>query len=334
MSEVNGKNLLRSRKGECDMTKKNHLLPVNFTYKARIFEMLYSDKKELLDLYNAVNGTNYKDPEQLEINTLENAIYMAMHNDISFVIDMKVSLYEHQSTYSPNLPLRYLFYISDLYSVITKDMNLYGEKMVKIPTPKFIIFYNGQKKRPEKEILKLSTMYLTKDTSPSLELEAVLLNINPGYNDNLKSVCKSLRDYAEYTARVREYAKGLPIEEAVEKAITECIREGILAEFLSKNRAEARSVSIYEYDEEKHLRMEREDAMAEGIAKGKAEGKAEGIAEGMAKGKAEGVSVGRKELLLEQVKKKLSKNKSVEVIAEELEEDVSTIQKIFAAFRK
>ena len=314
MSEVNGKNLLHSRKGECDMTERNHLLPVNFTYKARIFEMLYSDKKELLDLYNAVNGTNYKDPEQLEINTLENAIYMAMHNDISFVIDMKVSLYEHQSTYSPNLPLRYLFYISDLYSVITKDMNLYGEKMVKIPTPKFIIFYNGQKKRPEKEVLKLSTMYLTEDESPSLELEAVLLNINPGYNDNLKSVCKSLRDYAEYTTRVREYAKRLPIEEAVEKAITECIREGILAEFLSKNRAEARSVSIYEYDAEKHLRMEREDAMAEGIAQGKAEG--------------------RNELLVEQVKKKLSKNKSVEVIAEELEEDVSTIQKIIAEFRK
>ena len=197
MSEVNGKNLLHSRKGEYDMTERNHLLPVNFTYKARIFEMLYSDKKELLDLYNAVNGTNYKDPEQLEINTLENAIYMAMHNDISFVIDMKVSLYEHQSTYSPNLPLRYLFYISDLYSVITKDMNLYGEKMVKIPTPKFIIFYNGQKKRPEKEILKLSTMYLTKDTSPSLELEAILLNINPGYNDNLKSVSEkeSLRNF-------------------------------------------------------------------------------------------------------------------------------------------
>ena len=147
-------------------------------------------------------------------------------------------------------------------------------------------------------------MYLTEDESPSLELEAVLLNINPGYNDNLKSVCKSLRDYAEYTTRVRGYARGLPIEEAVEKAITECIREGILAEFLSKNRSEAKSVSIYEYDAEKHLRMEREDAMAEGIVEG------------------------RKELLVEQIKKKLARNKSAEVIAEELEEDVSTIQKI------
>lgn len=288
------------------MEKKANLLPVNFTYKARIFEMLYSDKKELLELYNAVNGTEYEDSEQLEINTLENAIYMAMHNDVSFVIDMKLSLYEHQSTFSPNLPLRYLFYISDLYSMITKEDNLYGERMIRIPTPKFIIFYNGKKERPEKEVLKLSSMYLRTDENPSLELEAVLLNINPGYNDNLKSVCKSLRDYAEYTNRVRKYAKKMPIEEAVEIAITECIQEGILAEFLSKNRSEAKSVSIYEYDEEKHLRMEREDAREEGREEGKAE------------------------LLTELVKKKLQKNKSPEKIADELEEDISTIEKIIA----
>lgn len=288
------------------MEKKANLLPVNFTYKARIFEMLYSDKKELLELYNAVNGTEYEDSEQLEINTLENAIYMAMHNDVSFVIDMKLSLYEHQSTFSPNLPLRYLFYISDLYSMITKEDNLYGERMIRIPTPKFIIFYNGKKERPEKEVLKLSSMYLRTDENPSLELEAVLLNINPGYNDNLKSVCKSLRDYAEYTNRVRKYAKKMPIEEAVEIAITECIQEGILAEFLSKNRSEAKSVSIYEYDEEKHLRMEREDAREEGRKEGKAE------------------------LLTELVKKKLQKNKSPEKIADELEEDISTIEKIIA----
>ena len=286
------------------MSEKKEWTPVNFQYKARIFEMLYSEKKELLDLYNAVNGTAYKDPDELEINTLENAIYMSMHNDVSFVVDMKVSLYEHQSTYSPNLPLRYLFYISDLYSKITKDSNLYGERIVKIPTPKFIIFYNGEKKRPEKEILKLSSMYLTEDDEPSLELEAVLLNINPGYNENLKGLCKSLHDYAEYTSRVREYAKEMEIEEAVEKAITECIAEGILAEFLNKSRAEVKKVSIYEYDQEKHLRMEREDAKAEGIVEG------------------------RNALLEEQVRKKLLKNKSPELIAEELEENIVTIKNI------
>ena len=235
---------------------------------------------------------------------------MAMHNDVSFVIDTMLSLYEHQSTYSPNLPLRYLFYISDLYSKITKDENLYGEKMIKIPTPRFIIFYNGEEKRPEKEILKLSSMYLNEDNKPSLELEALFLNINPGYNENLKSLCKSLSDYAEYTSRVRRYAKEMEIKEAVEKAITECIQEGILAHFLSEHRAEAKKVSIYEYDQEKHLRMEREDAEAAGIAKG--------------------IVKGRNELLEELVKKKLQKNKSPEVIAEELEEDISTIQNIIS----
>ena len=296
------------------MTGNENLLPVNRMYKARIFEMLYSDKKELLDLYNAVNQTEYKDPEQLEINTLKNAIYMSMHNDVSFVIDMKVSLYEHQSTFSPNLPLRYLFYMSDLYSVITKDDNLYGEKIVKIPTPKFIIFYNGTKKRPEREVLKLSSMYLTEQDNPRLELEAIVLNINPGYNEQLKGVCKSLSDYAEYTDRIREYAKVMPVEEAVEKAITECIQEGILAEFLRKNRVEAKNVSIYEYDEEKHLRMEREDAREEGRKEGRKEGREEE----------------RKLLLTEKVKKKLEKHKSPEAIADELEENLTTIQQIIA----
>ncbi|PLT58886.1 hypothetical protein CDL21_14965, partial [Mediterraneibacter gnavus] len=110
------------------MNQTTQMQPVNRLYKSRIFAMLYSDRKDLLDLYNAVGGRHYEDPELLEINTLENAIYMSMHNDLSFLIDSRLSLYEHQSTYSPNLPLRYLFYISDLYSGMTKDENLYGTK--------------------------------------------------------------------------------------------------------------------------------------------------------------------------------------------------------------
>ena len=97
-------------------------------YKARLFEMIFRGKEELLGLYNAVNGTNYSNPDELEINTLENAIYLSMHNDVSFIIDSRLSLYEHQSTYSPNLPLRYLFYVSDLYSKMTKDSNLYESR--------------------------------------------------------------------------------------------------------------------------------------------------------------------------------------------------------------
>ena len=259
------------------MNNHTNQLPVNRTYKARIFEMLYEDKKELLDLYNAINETCYDDPEELEINTLENAVYLSMRNDVSFVIGCYVSLYEHQSTFSPNLPLRFLFYMSDLYSAMTKDENLYGRTVVKIPAPKFLIFYNGVDERPEREVLTLSSMYQTEETEPELELKATLLNINSGYNEKLKKTCKSLGDYCEYTRRVRQYAKDWPIEEAVERAITECIKEGILAEFLSGQRAEAKKVSIYEYDEEKHMRMEREQSYATGKAEGIELGKVEGI---------------------------------------------------------
>lgn len=120
--------------------KKNRKQIVKRDYKARLFEMIFREKDSLLELYNAVNGTSYSEPEKLEINTLENAIYLSMHNDVSFIIDSRLSLYEHQSTYSPNLPLRYLFYVSDLYSEMTKKCNLYGKKPVIIPAPQFLIF--------------------------------------------------------------------------------------------------------------------------------------------------------------------------------------------------
>ena len=250
---------------------------VNDTYKARVFEMIFSDKKELLTLYNAVSGTNYTDPNQLEINTLKNAIYMSMHNDVSFIIDSRLSLYEHQSTYNPNLPLRYLFYVADLYSSMTKDANLYGTKLIPVPAPKFLIFYNGKAPCPERRELRLSASFNVPDEEPSLELRATLLNINPGYNEELKKACKTLNDYSVYTARVRLYAETMKLEDAVNRAINECIQEGILSEFLSKNRAEAMKMSIYEYDEEKHMRQTREEGYEDGHESGYKDGLATGI---------------------------------------------------------
>lgn len=233
-------------------------------HKSRMFTMIFSDKKELLELYNAISGKNYDDPELLTINTLENAIYMSMNNDLSFIIDARLSLYEHQSTYNPNLPIRFLFYLSDLYSDITKGKNLYGTKQILIPTPKFVVFYNGLDEHPDKEVLKLSDAYMVEDEELSLELKADLLNVNVGHNNELMEACKILRDYSEYVYRVRKYAKNMVIEYAVEKAIKECIQEDILKTFLEHHRAEAKAMSIYEYNEEEHMRMEREDAFEDG----------------------------------------------------------------------
>ena len=253
------------------MTDQNTstMLPVNRTYKSTIFIMLFEDRNNLLELYNAMSGKHYTDPELLEINTLENAIY---RNDISFLIDGRLSLYEHQSTYSPNLPLRFLFYISHLYSRMTKDRNLYGSKTVRIPAPEFVIFYNGRAEMPERHILKLSDMYNTKDRKrrAKLELEAVMLNISGEYNQKLKAACKTLREYAIYTDKIRKYADEMDLDDAVEHAIRECITEGVLKDFLEKHRAEAKEMSIFEYDQEKHMQQEREDAWKGGLLQGKA----------------------------------------------------------------
>lgn len=247
-------------------------MPMNRTYKDRLFIMIFSRKKELLELYNAANETNYNNPELLEINTLGNAIYLSMHNDISFIIDSRLTLYEHQSTFTPNLPLRFLLYITDLYSNMIKDRNLYGSKAVKIPTPRFVVFYNGKGKQPDRKELKLSESFEVFEEEPWLELKAVMLNINKGHNHKLLDSCKTLNDYTEYVSRVRRYAEVMPIEEAVERSVNECISEGILEEFLSKNRAEAKKVSIYEYNEEKLYRDFKEEGWEAGRLEGLSEG--------------------------------------------------------------
>lgn len=285
----------------CDKTNGTN---IQRTYKSRLFEMIFSEKTELLELYNAMNETNYENPELLEINTLENAIFMSMHNDISFIIDSRLTLYEHQSTYNPNLPLRCLLYTADLYSAMAESRNLYGTKIVEIPTPRFVIFYNGAGELEDVELLRLSDAFTVKGEGASLELTTIMLNINPVHNKKLLDSCKTLKDYSEYTARVREYAKTMTLEAAVELAIVECIRDDILADFLRKNRAEAKSVSIYEYDEEKHMRQVKEE--------GREEGRAEGA----------------KSKMLELVNKKLEKGKSIEVIATELEESEEVIRKL------
>ena len=250
---------------------------VNRTFKSTLFIMLFEDKNNLLELYNAMTGKQYTDPDLLEINTLENAIYMTMKNDISFLIDGRLSLYEHQSTYNPNLPLRFLFYISRLYMGMTKDENLYGTKTIQLPPPEFVIFYNGEDEKPERMDLRLSDMYKVKGRKAKLELEAVMLNISGDNNIRLKEACRTLRDYAVYTDKIRSYSKSMTLSDAVERAITECIREGTLKEFLEKHRAEAREMSIFEYDQEKHLRQEREAAWEDGHAAGVKDGRAAGV---------------------------------------------------------
>ena len=256
------------------ITEKN--LKANRNYKDTVFRMIFSDRKNLLSLYNAVNGTSYKNPEELEIVTLENAIYMGMKNDLAFIIATILFLYEHQSTYNPNMPLRDLFYISSEYQKLVDHKSLYSSVLQKIPAPNFIVFYNGTEKKEDRWENALSDAYETPDKEPRLELKVLTLNMNEGHNKELMEQCQTLREYAKYVALVRKYKKEMKLDAAVKCAVDECIQSGILAEFLKKNRAEVIAVSIFEYDkeeEEKKLRKAEYEA-------GYDDGKKLGITEG------------------------------------------------------
>ncbi len=205
-------------------------------YRDTIFRMLFREKRELLSLFNAVHGMSYEDPEELEITTLENAVYMSMKNDISCVLDMQLALYEHQSTVNPNMPLRDLFYVSKLLEEVTRERDIYAGKRIVLPVPQFIVFYNGKEPQPERREFYLSESFARRPNHPNLELVVVQLNINPGCNEELMENCKTLGEYVQYTERVRQYSKELSLREAVEKAVRECIKEDILADFLRKNR--------------------------------------------------------------------------------------------------
>jgi len=246
-------------------------------YKDTVYRMLFGQAKEALSLYNSLNGTSYTDASVLEFNTLENAIYMGMKNDLSFLVMEQMHLYEQQASYTPNMPLRDLFYVADLLQALVKDKSLYSSKQIKLPTPHFVVFYNGLQKLPERQVLKLSDAFEIQTDCPELELKVLVLNINPGMNEQLKDRCPTLKEYVIYVERVRSYVKNMPLEEAVEKAIDDCIQENILRDFLTKQRAEVFKMSIYEYDEERERKLmladERELGKAEGMEQGRAEEK-------------------------------------------------------------
>ena len=276
-------------------------------YKDHVFRMLLKDRKVALEVYNAMNDTSYDNPDELIITTLENAIYMGMKNDVSFIIGSQLVLYEHQSTVNLNMPLRNLFYVSCVYSALTMNENIYGEKLIRIPEPKFVVFYNGLKKLPEKQLLKLSDAYEKKSEDISMELTIEVVNINPGYNNDLMKKSPTLQQYMHFIDITRKYQKTLPFKSAIEKAIDECIDAGILKEFLKKNRAEVLRMSIFEYDQEKHMQQER-DASREA-------------------GREEGQFL----KLINLVIKKINKGNTPEQTADMLEEDIWVIKNIYDA---
>ena len=270
------------------------------TYKDRIFRMLVKEKKIALEIYNAINDTHYDNPEDVIITPLENAVYLGMKNDVSFIIGSELVLFEQQSTNNPNMPLRNLFYVTCMLAALTMNTNIYGSKLIRIPEPKFIVFYNGLEELPEQFNMSLSDAYEKKSQDISLELKVKVLNVNRGYNDSLMKKSPTLYQYMMFVDTVRRFQKEYPFEQAMEQAIDECIRTGILSDFLRKSRAEVMRMWLFEYDQEKHIEMEKEESYEDG----------------------------KREYLITLVVKLKNKGKTVDEIADILEEPVEKIQKI------
>lgn len=244
-------------------------------YKSNTFSLLIQEPKYALQVFNALNGTNYEDESEIQIDMLESGVQLTVRNDASFLLDGYLSLYEHQSTTCPNMPLRGLFYISRLLEEYTSDYDLYGKNLVHIPNVQFVVLYNGKEEQPERKLLKLSDAYLSKKIKSDLELTCVVYNINGINNPNLTADCDAIRGYMSFVGKVREIYSGKDkelIRAAVSKAIDYCIDNGILKEFYQKNRVLIEENEMLNFTHERRIELATRDAKAEGLEEGREEG--------------------------------------------------------------
>ena len=279
-------------------------------YKDQLFRFIFQEKQDLLQLYNAVNGTDYQNPQELIINTLEDVVYIGMKNDISFLIGGTVNLYEHQSSRNPNMPLRGLLYFARIYDNYVEEHQLavHSSVLQHLPLPRYLIFYNGSKGEPDKKELSLQDAFTGNSLSerPCLDCRATLLNINYGHNKDLMKKCRKLEEYAFFVEKVREMLlSGTDRNQAVHHAVDECIRLGVLKDILTKNRNEVVDMILTTFNQELHDKTEREAA----YLSGKTEGKSEVIAI---------------------IRKKIQKGMSSNTVAEVLELDKNYVKRVAA----
>ena len=251
------------------MSNTQENVRVNEKYKDRIFCLLFGReeyKENILSLYNALNDSNYDNVDDIEITTIEDALYIKMKNDVSLLIDSYLTLWEQQSTYNPNMPVRGLMYYGNLYNsyIHNRGINIYGSGLVKLPTPKYVVFYNGTANRDSIEKLRLSDAFMQEDVDHEFEWTATMINLNKGKNDTLLEKCKVLADYMVLINKIRVYKKEMGnIKDAVNRAVDECIQEGRLVEFLEKHRGEIMANVLTEFNEEVFVRSMKEEGREE-----------------------------------------------------------------------
>ena len=249
---------------------------VNTKYKDRLFCLLFGDeqyKENILSLYNALCNTKYENADDLQIYTIDDVIYIKMKNDVSILMDSYLSLWEQQSTFNPNMPVRRLMYFGKMYSryITENNLNIYGKKLIRIPTPRYTVFYNGTDDCPSVLNLKLSDAFMKPDPDGGFEWTAHLINLNEGKNDELLSQCKALKDYMTLIHMIRRNSRQMEFEEAVNTAVDYCIENDILKEFLVKHKSEVLDMCITEFNEKAFIDGIREEGLEEGLEKGRNE---------------------------------------------------------------
>ena len=237
---------------------------INNNSKDRVFKLIFGrneNREWTLSLYNAVNGSSYTNPEDITITTVEDALYLSMKNDVSFLIAETMNLYEHQSTYNPNMPVRMLMYAGMVYSKYTeeKDINMYSSALKRLPVPRLVTFYNGIKETEDRVILRLSDAF-PEGSNPDIEVTVLMLNINYGRNRELMEHCKPLNDYSQFVETMRRLkSEGLPPEESVHLAIRRLDNDSPIRKYLLANEAEVKMLAITEYDEKRQRELDRRD---------------------------------------------------------------------------
>ena len=263
-------------------------------YKDRLFSFVFGNeehKEWTLSLYNAINGTHYDNPDDISIETIRQVLYMGMRNDVAFIIADQLSLYEQQSTYNPNMPLRMLEYTANLFEkhIRREALNKYGHRQIMLPVPRLVVFYNGVEEKADEQTLLLSDAFKPGHRGiADISVTVHMLNINKGHNQKLMENCPPLNEYAWSVDSVRLFRKTDNLENAIDRTLDQMPQSFLIKPFLEEHRAEVKSMLLTEYNEAETMEMFKRDYLAEGRAEGIAKGRAEGIAKGRAEGMAKG----------------------------------------------
>lgn len=232
----------------------------NRKYKDSVFALLFGEKEILIELYNAVSGSSYTPDTDVIMTTLENALFLGKINDIAFKLENRfIIMIEHQSTLPVNLPLRMLQYISRIYEMLIEPENVYRITQVKIPSPEFLVLYNGPDDFPDEKTVYLSDAFID-GSKRNLELTVRILNINKGHNEKILQKSEHLNGYAVLIDRVRANQKnGMNLDAALTEAVKYCREQNILKEFLHKNGSEVVNMLFAEFNMDDAKRIWRED---------------------------------------------------------------------------